>query len=225
MTPDGTLELVSTSHATDGAWLAAADIASIADDIGADYRLIGGNSVTLRTHFHGVSRQVPERETADADMGVTLQVCGDPALVIALANRSYERLDGSRFVRTRDKRELAIDILAPSYEGRMISNQAQGDLVVDTVPGLGLALAMQPTLLDVTVNLLGGNRIAFQLALPDVRAAGFDHNDWPEFREAREGGQYLKSFFGRAGSPGAAKASADRGTQARIRALVAALVP
>lgn len=87
MTPDGALELLSTSRATDGAWLAAADIAAIAaiaDSLGAEYRLVGGNAVTLLTHVHGVSGGVPERETADADMGVPMQVCADPSLVAAL---------------------------------------------------------------------------------------------------------------------------------------------
>ena len=84
MTPDGALELLSTSRATDGAWLAAADIAAIADSLGAEYRLVGGNAVTLLTHVHGVSGSVPEREAADADMGVPMQVCADPSLAAAL---------------------------------------------------------------------------------------------------------------------------------------------
>lgn len=255
MTADGTLELLSTSRATDGAWLAAADIAAIAGDLGAEYRLIGGNAVTLLTHFHGVAGRVPERETADADMGVGMQVCGDPALLAALLDRSYVRPDGSRFLRKDGEHELAIDVLAPSYDGTMVSNQEAGDMVVDAVPGLGLALAMPAVRLDVAVTLSGGRRIAFQLSLPDVRAAlalkayayrgrladkdavdiwrlleaahaaGYGRDEWPKGVEARDGGAYLKSYFGVAGSRGPSRASSDRGTQARIRALVSALVP
>lgn len=254
MTVVGGLELLSTSRATDGAWLAAADIAAIAEEIGAEYRLIGGNSVTLLTHLHGVAGHVPERETADADMGVDLLVCGDPALLGALTERSYERPDGSRFVRTDGEHELAIDVLAPSFHGKMMSNQVAGDLVVDAVPGLGLALSMSATILDVAVTLSTGRQIAFQMALPDVRAAlvlkahayrgrleekdavdiwrllvaaqaaGHGRDDWPNGLEGRDGGAYLKSYFGDAGSQGPKKASPDRGTQARIRALVRVLV-
>lgn len=98
-------------------------------------------------------------------------MCADPALLAALLDRSYVRPDGSRFVRTDGEHELAIDVLAPSYVGTMVSNQEAGDLIVDAIPGLGLALAMPAVRLDVAVTLSGGRRIAFRLALPDVRAA------------------------------------------------------
>ena len=66
------LSLLSPTAATDAAWCAVADVAAVAADLGVEYRLVGGNAVTLLTHVHGVSDRVPERETADADMGASL---------------------------------------------------------------------------------------------------------------------------------------------------------
>ncbi len=43
------ITLASTSNAQDAAWLAVADVAAVATDLGIDYRLIGGNSVALLT--------------------------------------------------------------------------------------------------------------------------------------------------------------------------------
>src|SRR5215216_2494317 len=94
-----TLRLASPSVATDGAWLAAADVATISASLDIEYRLVGGIATTLLTHRHGVADRVPARETADADMGVPLPVCADPRLPEALSHLGYGQEDGSRFVR------------------------------------------------------------------------------------------------------------------------------
>jgi hypothetical protein len=57
--------LASTSNAEDAAWLAVADVAGIATDLGIDYRLIGGNSVALLVQVHDAATQVPGRATAE----------------------------------------------------------------------------------------------------------------------------------------------------------------
>jgi hypothetical protein len=44
--------LASTSNDEDAAWLAVADVAAVATDLGIDSRLIGGNSVALLVHVH-----------------------------------------------------------------------------------------------------------------------------------------------------------------------------
>lgn len=188
-------------------------------------------------------------------MGVPMQVCADPSLAAALAGHDYERPDGSRFVRTVGGRTLAIDVVTPSYEGTLLPNQVAGTLVVDAVPGLGLALARPATIIDVAVTLSDGRRTTFRAALPDVRAAlvlkayayrgrlatkdavdiwrlleaaraaGLVRDDWPKGVEARDAARCLTSFFGAPGSRGAARATADRAQQARIRALVNTLIP
>lgn len=136
--------LASTSNAEDAAWLAVADVAAVATDLGIDYRLIGGNSVALLVRVHDAATQVPDRATADADMGVSFEVCADPRLVPALTALGYDRQSGNRFIRTQGTRALVIDVLAPSYLGRLMSNQPHGDLVVDEIPGLLDALRLPP---------------------------------------------------------------------------------
>ena len=53
--------LVSNSNAEDAAWLAVADVAVVATDLGIDYRLIGGNSFALLVPVHDATTQVPHR--------------------------------------------------------------------------------------------------------------------------------------------------------------------
>lgn len=57
--------VASSSNAEDAAWLAVADVARVATDLGVDYRLVGGNSVTLLVQVHDAATQVPGRATAD----------------------------------------------------------------------------------------------------------------------------------------------------------------
>ena len=102
------LDLWSSSAATDAAWTAASDVAELARRLGITYRLVGGIAVTLLTHVHGVEDRAPERETADADMGVPRQVLADTDLVGALRELKYEQEDGNRFRRS-DGHNAVID--------------------------------------------------------------------------------------------------------------------
>jgi hypothetical protein len=86
-------------------------------------------------HVHGVSGLVPSRETADADLAASEEVCADPRLAPALTDLGYRQREGNRFVRTDDGRELIIDVVVPSYLPHMRSNRTVGDLVVDEIPG------------------------------------------------------------------------------------------
>ncbi len=131
------LVLTSTSRATDAGWLAAADIASIAGELDVPYRLVGGLAVTLLVEAHGAGGLAPSRETADADLGVPFDVCGDERLRQALLCAGYDQVQGNRFARIDgDGRELVIDVLTTSYTGRLEENQERGQLVVDAIPGL-----------------------------------------------------------------------------------------
>jgi hypothetical protein len=64
-----------------------------------------------------------------------------------------------------------IDVLAPSYEGVLISNQKHGQIVVDEIPGLHTALHEPATVVDVTAVLTDGTEVQATLHLPDVAAA------------------------------------------------------
>lgn len=259
MTDPIPLALSSPGRATDGAWLAAGDLAGVAERLEVEYRLVGGNAVTLLAAAYGVTHLVPARETADADFGASFRVVADPRLVDALVLLGYRRAAGNRFVRTiRDPvgaLALTVDILAPSYEARMISNRPHGDLVVDEVPGLALALARSAVVVAVDLTLTSGDRVSAVLMLPDgisalclkalsyagrfaerdavdlwrllevARAAGITGGSWPEGPTTRDAAAAIRRHFGTAAASGVRAASESPADQARIRALVAEVVP
>ncbi|MBK5248245.1 MAG: hypothetical protein JJE50_02240 [Actinomycetales bacterium] len=167
-----TIAMLSPSAATDAAWLAAADIASTAAAIGANYRLVGGISITLLTHHFEVDDQVPARETADADMGLPREVCADPELISAMVDRGYSRDGGNRFVRAHPGADtLAIDVLGPATSGRLESNHPAGELSVDLIPGLTTALRLDAVKVDIEAHLRNGEKVNMRLALPHPYAA------------------------------------------------------
>ncbi len=247
--------LVSTSNAEDAAWLAVADVAGVATDLGIDYRLVGGNSVALLVQVHDAATQVPGRATADADMGASFEVCADPRLVPALTALGYDRQSGNRFIRTQGTHALVIDVLAPSYLGRLIPNQTHGDLVLDEIPGLLEALLLPPVNVAVRAVLTGTTQLDVQVSLPDVRAAlvmkahayagrlsdndaldiwrllqsasnaGHTSADWPTRSTARDAAVILHRHFATPSSGGPRRATPNRTNQARIRALIAMVVP
>ncbi|GAA4759187.1 hypothetical protein GCM10023328_48130 [Modestobacter marinus] len=258
------LVLASPGRANDAAFLAAADLSEIAAELAVEYRLVGGNAVSLLTAVHEVSNRVPPRETADADFGAEYQVIADPRLLKALLHRGYLQSEGNRFTRTHTLAsldattdpvwDLVIDVLAPSYEGRLVSNQSHGQLVVDEVPGLALALARPGTPVTVEVRLTSGHSLVIDLLLPDVVSAiclkayayagRFTPRDavdlwrlleaaaaarvtaatWPTGAAAADAAAILGQHFGRPGAQGPTRASARQADQTRIRALVALVV-
>lgn len=251
------LALISTSRASDAGHLAAFDLASIADELGIEYRLVGGNAVSVLTAVHQVTDLVPDRETADADFGAEPVVIANPDLLARLVAHGYEQEGGNRFRRTveTDERELAlvIDVLAPSYHGRLRTNQQYGELYVDEIPGLALAIARPATEVNVEVRLTSGRTIKYHTPLPDVvsalcmkahsyvgrlaerdavdiwrllevaLAAGVTAQTWPRGASATQAARTLHRHFG-VGGAGPAHATQDRAKQTRIRALVTRVV-
>lgn len=253
------LTVSSTSRATDGGYLALSDLAQIADAMDANYRIIGGHMVTLLVAAYGLSDQVPPRETLDVDFGALPQVIADPRLPQALREHHYTTSGAAnRFVcRKEDAHgwlDLTIDILAPSYQGRLLSNQWHGDLCVDEIPGLALALARPPTTVDVRAVLLGGGDVAMRLALPDLvsalcikvlayrgrfadkdavdlwrlmasaHAAGLRAESWPTTATGRAAAEVFGQFFVRPGSAGLRQMSRQPADQARMRLMTRAVV-
>lgn len=252
------LQLASTSRAGDAGYLAAVDLAAVADGLAADYRLLGGNAVTLLTAHFEVADRVPARETADADFGAGHDVIGDARLPEALRALGYTATSGNRFTRTDtsggEPIELAVDVLAPTTEGRLVSNQPFGLLVVDAVPGLSFALARPAVDVQIRVVLSDGRQLLASLRLPEpvaalclksyayagrleerdamdvwrllevASAAGVRAPNWPAGPTPREAGGLLHRWFGRIGSAGPADASPDPAVQARIRALLTQVV-
>ena len=80
----------------------------------------------------------------------------------ALTALGYDRQSGNRFIRTQGTHALVIDVLAPSHLGRLRSNQAHGDLVVDEILGLQDA-----------ANVRSGNRmLSYGASAPVLRTRG-----------------------------------------------------
>lgn len=253
------LSLLSTSRASDGAYLALVDVARMASQLNVDYRVVGGNAVTLLSGIYSVDHLVPIRETADVDFGASYQVVSDERLPAVLMSMRYERVAGNRFLRTvpegSGELTLAIDVLAPSYENRLVANQKHGELFVDEVPGLAFALARPPVTVALNVTLTSGIKGSALLRLPDVvaalclkayaylgrmhprdaldiwrlmeaaHAAGLTRQQWPSGPTTDRAADILRQHFASPAGGGARSATKLRSQQLRIRALAAQLIP
>jgi len=172
------LELVAQSQAQEWGFLALADTASLAKETGIEYRVVGGLMVTLHLAVSGADDPTSS-QTLDADLGVTQQVAADPALVDGLEGLGYERPESAnRFIRegTQGLR-MVIDVLMPSYTSRMKTNQRAGEMTLDAIPGLNLALAGPGESLEIAAHLLDGTVIEFMTIVPNLMAA-LCHGDW-----------------------------------------------
>lgn len=166
------LILRSGSRAEDAGYLALADIATITDELDVDYRVVGGQMTSLLVAAYDVT-DVPQRETADADLAAEPTVVANPGLPRLLHEHGYRPGDSSnQFIRTLDEdRHAVIDVLAPSHDGRLHTNRRHGELYLDEIPGLLLALAREPVLLQLEVQLQTGQLLSTTVRLPDPLAA------------------------------------------------------
>lgn len=107
------------------------DLAAVADELGIEYRIIGGQMVRLHVALAGVAEPVA-RVTQNTDIGIETASARDPRLVPGLESLGYSRPGASnRFVRTTDSElELVIDVPAPAYGRWLIPNQQHGDIVL-----------------------------------------------------------------------------------------------
>lgn len=265
MSGTGVVVFRSPSRANDAGMLATRDITLLAGGRSLEYRLVGGNAVSLLAELYGVAHLVPSRDTADVDFGAGPQVVANPELPSALADLGYQRVEGNRFTRTAsleplapggstDSFELVIDVLAPSYTGRLETNQTYGDLVVDEVPGLHLALARPGVTAQVEAHLRTGHVVSFEVVLPDLisalclksfayvgrltdrdaqdlwrlleaaSAAGVRPGDWPLGVSARDAKNILRTYFAGPRSSGLHAASSVQTERTRILGLVARVV-
>lgn len=166
------LVLRSSSRAEDAGYLALADIASITDELGVDYRVVGGQMTSLLVAAYAVPG-VPERDTADADLAARPEVVADPRLPQLLEASGYRPHGASnRFAReTEAGHHAVIDVLAPSHDGRLHFNRRHGALYLDEIPGLLLALARPPVPLSLEILLQAGQTLRITVHLPDPLAA------------------------------------------------------
>lgn len=136
----------SISHAEDAAYLALADTATAApaQSEACGWRLVGGHMVNLHAARAGIA--LPPRATMDTDVGLELLTIKTGALVERLRALGYANSSASnRFERALpDAATAAIDILAPAPASRHRPNLKAGQIHVDGVPGLHIALARPP---------------------------------------------------------------------------------
>jgi hypothetical protein len=247
------LLLASTSRAQDSGFLALADVASIAADLGVEYRVVGGHMVSLLVAHFGVPG-LPDRETADADFGAHFEVVGDPRLPAALVDRGYVAVAGNRFERQVDELTIAIDVLAPSYTGRHETSQQHGELYVDEIPGLSYALSQPGISLAIEAVLTDGTELAIAITvaapvpalclkalaytsryaakdaldiwrlLEVARATDAAAGGWPDAVEARDAAAALRRHFLERTAAGVRDVTRDKATQTRVRALVQELL-
>lgn len=182
------LKLAATSRAAEAGYLALADIAEVAAACEVDYRIVGGLMVSLHVAAAGVDEPI-QRNTLDADVAVEPTVARDPRVVAELRARGYENPTvANRFVRiTETRQQLVIDLLAPSYTGRMQTNRRHGDMTLDEIPGLGLALARSGETLELDVTMLDGTALSFPTVIPDpLSALSVKTLGWHGRRERRD---------------------------------------
>lgn len=160
------LDIVSTSNASDLGFLALSDLASAAAR--TDYRVVGGHMVALL----GYAFPTPGatiRATTDADAGIARLAAAGGELHTALQLHGYQPVFGNQYVKSVGEGDLSIDVLVPrtTSDGTVIL----GGRGFDPIPGLSLALAIDPIQIETRVTLRGGAVREFVVPVPTVESA------------------------------------------------------
>ncbi|WP_369369694.1 hypothetical protein AB1046_12825 [Promicromonospora sp. Populi] len=192
-----TLQLASPSVATDGAWLAAADVAAISASLGIEYRFVRGDPDERRV----IDVLVPSsggKHQPNQQLG-SLVVDAVPGLSLALALPATEVVLAAHL---STGRTVDLSLLLPDVRAALILK----------------SYAYRERLTD-------RDAVDVWRLLESAENAGLEASDWPPRVSGREAAAYLHQFFGAAGAPGARRASPAPATQARVRLLVQKLVP
>ena len=162
-----TVVVASTSLAEDAAYQATADAVAAADRAGVEYRIIGGQMVTV--HVATARADAPPRMTGDADLGLEARALAISGLVDERRADGYQLVAGNRL--ERDGGARAIDVLIPADTSRVRHNRSVGELVVDEVPGLRYALSREPLVVELEVLLTTGGYLTLRPAMPELVSA------------------------------------------------------
>lgn len=181
--PLSRLTLEATSVADDVSYIALADLSTVLHGRDVDHRIIGGHMVTVLAARWELGADL-YRETGDADLGIPPVVARNRGVFADLGELGYSGGNGHRFTRPLDdvpvrlgsdddvRREATIDVLVPAYRSRARENQRFGDhLTTVEVLGLATALRRPPVTLHLDVGRLNGDRLDFDLVVPDEVAA------------------------------------------------------
>ncbi|MFC9560375.1 hypothetical protein [Agromyces sp. NPDC056965] len=158
------VETVSSSRADDLAFHALADVSGILETI-EDARIVGGQMVALLLDAFPSAGTVPRR-TADADAAVSTVVAGSGILHQELTAVGYRATAGNSYHRSG----RSIDLLIPAPAGRF-TQEERGGRAFDAAPGLQLALATEPIIIDANVTMLDGSLLPFSVRVPPPEIA------------------------------------------------------
>jgi len=158
------IETVSTSRADDLAFHALADVSGILGQV-EDARIVGGQMVALLLEAFPSEGVVPRR-TADADAAVSTVVAGSGILHQELTAAGYEATAGNNYRRSG----RSIDVLIPAPAGHF-TQEEHGGRAFDAAPGIRLALAAEPIIVDANVTMLDGSLLSFTARVPSPEVA------------------------------------------------------
>ncbi|SRR6266568_2270754 len=181
--PLSRLVLAASSVADDLGYVALADLSQVMGEDVADYRVIGGHSVTMLAARWRLGAEL-YRETGDVDLGIAPVVVRDRRLADRLKALGYDQVAGNRFARTvpgtpvkvtgghSARPQAIIDILVPAYTGRARQNVKVGENLVTTeVPGLADALGRPPVTITLELRRLNGDTLQATLPFADEVSA------------------------------------------------------
>lgn len=157
----------SFSTAADNGYRALADLATAAE--GIDYRVVGGHMVQLLLYLYPTA-QAAVRGTSDADGGIPEPVAAGMKLHEALLSKDYTPTAGAHYVRGDKDDAVEIDLLVP-LQTTGSRQEELGGRTFDAIPGLSLALASDPLMIDVTAQLSEGNVLQFTVPIPNLEVA------------------------------------------------------
>lgn len=145
--PLNRLALAAGSGADDVGYVALADLSQIMGKDVSDYRVIGGQTITILAARWRLGPGL-YRETGDVDLGIPPVAVRDHHLVDRLTAQGYDQVAGNRFARTvagmpvkvvgghAARQQAVIDVLVPAYTSRPRQNvRVSEDLVSTEVPG------------------------------------------------------------------------------------------
>lgn len=181
--PLSRLALSAGSVADDLGYVALADLSHVMGKDVADYRVIGGHTITILATRWGLGSEL-YRETGDVNLGIPPVVARDHRLVDRLKARGYDQEEGNRFARTMPAtpikvagrhtapQQAIIDVLVPAYTGRARQNVKVSENLVSTeVPGLADALARPPVIMTLELRRLNGEELHATLPFTDEVSA------------------------------------------------------
>jgi hypothetical protein len=181
--PLSRLALAAGSAADDVGYVALADISQIMGKDVADYRVIGGHTITILAARWQLGPEL-YRETGDVDLGIPPVVARDHRLVDRLNAWGYDQVAGNRFARTvrgmpvkvagrpTAHQRAIIDVLVPAYTSRPRQNVKVSENLVSTeVPGLADALGRLPVIMTLELRRLNGDVLQATLPFADEVSA------------------------------------------------------